>query len=130
VFASADHAWEDATKRVTSRSSYDHDAARTLLDDLLAAAVRHAARAAFELRLAELRADTAKFRRFWQRWDALPPRGPSPRQTRQAPPIARPHASQSPPVDAPPRTPQEQEQQAIHRPLKVDGPWRAWQYFR
>lgn len=78
VFANADHAWEDATERVTSRSSHDHDAARTLLDDLLAAADRHAARAAFELRLAKLRADTAKFRRFWQRWDALhPPRAES-----------------------------------------------------
>jgi hypothetical protein len=66
---------EDAAKRMISRSSYDHDAARILLDDLLAAADRHAARAAFELRLAELRAGTARFRRFWQRWDAAHPAG-------------------------------------------------------
>jgi hypothetical protein len=71
VFADADRAWEDAGSRVISRSSHDQDAARILLDDLLVAADRHAARAAFELRLAELRAGTAKFRRFWQRWDAL-----------------------------------------------------------
>jgi hypothetical protein len=71
VFADADRAWEDAANRVISRSSHDQDAARILLDDLLAAADRHAARAAFERRLAELRAGTAKFRRFWQRWDAL-----------------------------------------------------------
>jgi hypothetical protein len=71
VFADADRVWQDASERVISRSSHDNDAARTLLDDLLAAADRHAARAAFERRLAELRAGTAKFRRFWQRWDAL-----------------------------------------------------------
>lgn len=70
VFANAERVWEDATKRMISRSSYDNDAARILLDDLRAAADRHAARAAFERRLAELRADTSKFRRFWQRWDA------------------------------------------------------------
>jgi hypothetical protein len=46
------------------------NAARALLDDLLAAADRHAARAAFDRRLAELRAGTAKFRWFWRRWDA------------------------------------------------------------
>lgn len=71
VFANADRVWEDATERLVSRSSYDYDAARILLDDLQAAADRHAARAAFELRLAEVRAGTAKLRRFWQRWDAL-----------------------------------------------------------
>lgn len=74
VFAGADRAWEDVTERVSSRSSHDQNAARILLDDLRAAADRHAARAAFEVRLAELRAGTAKFRRFWQRWDALHPR--------------------------------------------------------
>lgn len=78
VFADADHVWEDASKRMISRSSYDYDAAQILLDDLLAAADRHAARAAFGLRLAELRAGTATFRRFWQRWDALHPPGAEP----------------------------------------------------
>jgi hypothetical protein len=78
VFANADRVWEDATKRMISRSSYDYDAARILLDDLLAAADRHASRAAFELRLAELRAGTTKFRRFWQRWDALHTPGSEP----------------------------------------------------
>lgn len=73
VFADADRVWEHATTRVSSHSSHDQDAARILLDDLRAAADRHAARAAFEARLAELRAGTAKFRRFWQRWDALHP---------------------------------------------------------
>jgi len=71
VFANADALWEDATRRVISRSSHDHDAAHILLDDLLAAGDRHRARAAFERRLAELRASTAKFRPFWQRWDAI-----------------------------------------------------------
>jgi hypothetical protein len=69
VFADADHVWEDATKRMISRSSHIHDTARILLDDLEAAADRHAARAAFKLRLAELRAGTAKLRQFWRRWD-------------------------------------------------------------
>jgi hypothetical protein len=78
VFADADRAWKDASERVISRSSHDQDAARVLLDDLLAAADRHAARAAFEHRLAELRAATAKLRRFWQRWDALHPPEASP----------------------------------------------------
>ncbi|TMQ03987.1 MAG: hypothetical protein E6J90_12505 [Deltaproteobacteria bacterium] len=71
VFANADRVWEDATQRMISRSSHDCDAARSLLADLLAAADRHAARAAFERRLAEVRAGTVKLRRFWQRWDAL-----------------------------------------------------------
>ena len=75
VFANADRVWADATKRMISRSNYDNDAARILLDDLLAAADRHAARAALELRIAELRAGTTKFRRFWRRWDALHPLG-------------------------------------------------------
>jgi hypothetical protein len=78
VFAGADLAWEAARKRVISRSSHDQDAARILLDDLLAAADRHAARAAFEGRLAELRAGTAKLRRFWRRWDALHPPAAAP----------------------------------------------------
>jgi hypothetical protein len=75
VFTDADRLWETAAKRVSSRSRYEHEAAQRLLGDLLAAADRRAVRAAFERRLAELRASTAKFRTFWQRWDALhPPR--------------------------------------------------------
>ena len=75
VFANADGLWEDAARRMVSRSGHDHDAAQILLDDLLAAADRHRARAAVERRLAELRAGAAKFRRFWQRWDARHTRG-------------------------------------------------------
>jgi len=70
VFANADRVWDEVTKRMVGRSSHDYDLARILLDDLLAAADRHAARAVFDRRLAELRAGTAKVRRFWRRWDA------------------------------------------------------------
>jgi hypothetical protein len=87
VFANADHVWERVIKKI-SRSSHDYAAARILLDELQAAADRHAARAAFELRFAELRAGTAKFRRFWQRWDARHPQAPSP-QPRRAPSRSR-----------------------------------------
>lgn len=78
VFADADRVWEAASKRVISRSRRDQELARVLLDDLLAAADRHEARPAFELRLAELRTSTATLRRFWQQWDALHPRGTEP----------------------------------------------------
>jgi len=68
VFADAERLWGEASKRIDSRSSLDHEAARDLLDDLLSAADRHGARAAFELRLIELRAATTKYRQFWARW--------------------------------------------------------------
>jgi hypothetical protein len=68
VFADAERLWAEVSKRIDSRSSHDPEAARDLLDDLRSAADRHGARAAFELRLSELRAATTKYRQFWARW--------------------------------------------------------------